>query len=286
MRLLMAWDFEPSVVIGCIVLVAAFVAGISIVSRDHSQPAAQANAAKISHGLLFAAAIAVLMLALTSPVDVLADDYLFSAHMLQHMLLVLAVPPMLLMAVSPALAARILRVPTIARVERVLGRPVVAWTIANLTLWLWHEPTLYNAALADEDLHIFEHLCFLVAFTIFWWPFLAPMHERRIAPLLAVIYLVAATVSCSVLGILITFAPLGIFPAYLSPRDELGILPLIREWGLTPRVDQDLGGLLMWVGGGAVFLGAMIAALARWYAEPEGDIEFAPHLRHEEPLRL
>ena len=287
MRLLAAWEFEPSVVIGCLGLITAFVAGNSIVSHDRSgERAAGTSGAKTPHALLFATAIAVLMLALTSPIDVLADDYLFSAHMLQHMLLVLVVPPMLLMAVSPALAARMLGVRAIAGIERVLGRPAIAWTIASLTLWLWHEPALYNAALADEELHIFEHLCFLVAFTIFWWPLFAPMHQHRLAPLLAVMYLFAGAVSCSVLGILIVFAPLGSFPAYLSPRDELGILPLIRGWGLNPRVDQDLGGLLMWLGGGAVFLGAMIVALARWYAEPENDAEYAPHLRRVDSVKL
>ena len=90
------------------------------------------------------------------------------------------------------------------------------------------------------------------------------------APLAAIVYLATASVSNSVLAIMLTFAAPGLYPAYTHRADSLGLLPMIRDgWGLTPAADQQLGGLLMWVPGGMVFLAAIIFVLARWYAEPE-----------------
>jgi cytochrome c oxidase assembly factor CtaG len=86
----------------------------------------------------------------------------------------------------------------------------------------------------------------------------------------ALLYLFAAMLATSLLGIAITFAAPGLYPLYLHPEDALGIGGILREtWGLTPEVDQQLGGLLMWVPGGLAFLAAIFIVMARWYAEPE-----------------
>jgi putative membrane protein len=254
-NLIYAWDFDPSIVIGCAALLAVW---------------AIAHRGDFARARWFVAGVIVMFLALVSPLDALSDTYLFSAHMLQHLILILIVPPLLLLGTSPRCARAILRVPILARIERVLGNAVVAWTVGMAMLWLWHAPALYNAALADEDIHIVEHLCFLVSATIFWWPILAPVEERRLPAMPAVIYLITGALSNSVLAILLTFARPGLYPAYLNPEDALGILPMIREtWGLTPALDQQLGGLLMWIPGGLIFLSAVVWVLARWYSAPE-----------------
>jgi cytochrome c oxidase assembly factor CtaG len=213
-----------------------------------------------------------MLLALISPLDVLADDYLFSAHMLQHMLLVLAVPPLLILGIPPQLARSIVRVPTLGAIERMLRLPFVAWTLGTATLWFWHLPRFYDATIASEGLHIFEHLMFLVTATIFWWPILAPLDDSRMNHGAAFAYLGAAMLATTVLGILITFAPVGSYAAYLHPRDELAILDALRHsWGLTTEADQELGGLLMWIPGGMVYLGAIMAIIARWYRAPDAE---------------
>jgi putative membrane protein len=257
-NLLYAWDFDTSVVIGTIALLCAY---------------AIAHRGDFARAAWFVAGTATMFLALVSPLDVLSDTYLFSAHMMQHLMLVLIAPPLLILGISPRFARAVLKVPSLARIHKVLGNGAVAWTIGMSVLWIWHAPALYNAALADEDIHIFEHVCFLVSATIYWWPVLAPVEEARLAPMPAVIYLMTGAVANSVLAILLTFAPVGIYPAYLNPDDALKILPLIRDgWGLTPALDQQLGGLLMWIPGGMVFLGAIIWVVARWYATPETDL--------------
>ncbi len=254
-NLLCAWDFDPSIVIGCVALLIAY---------------AIAHRGDFSRAGWFAAGVAAMFLALVSPLDALSDTYLFSAHMLQHLILVLVAPPLLILGMSPRFARAVLRGPVLGRIERMLGNGEAAWVIGMATLWVWHAPVLYNATLADEGVHIFEHLCFLVSATIFWWPILAPIEESRLSPMPAVLYLATAAVANSVLAILLTFARPGLYPAYVSPADPLAILPMIRDsWGLTPALDQQLGGLLMWIPGGMVFLGAIVWVIARWYATPE-----------------
>lgn len=255
-RLAWAWDFDSSVVIGSIALLAAYFA---------------THRGALRRSPWFVAGVAVMFLALESPLDALADTYLFSAHMLQHLILVLVVPILLLLGLSRAFVGWILKPRAIAAIERALGAPPVAWTLGIVTLWLWHAPALYNATLADENVHIFEHLCFLVTATIFWWPILAPEPRSRMASMPAIIYLALGALASSVLAILLTFATPGLYPAYLHPADPLGILAMLRDdWGLTPATDQQLGGLIMWVPGGMVYLGAILGVIARWYSE--GDV--------------
>jgi putative membrane protein len=122
---------------------------------------------------------------------------------------------------------------------------------------VWHVPALFNAALASEGLHIFQHLSLLVTGTIFWWPILAPVESRRLETLGAIAYLFSACVCCSLLGAFLTFAPVGLYPAYLNPPSHL--------WGLDPKSDQQLGGMLMWVPGCFVYLAGILSTVMRWY---------------------
>ncbi len=253
------WELHPSVVAGCVLFLAAYLAWV--------RPRAT------RHTILFALGTAVLFIALTSPLDPLGDDYLFSAHMLQHLLLCFAAPPLWILGLPSGWVSGVLAHPPFRRAERALGRPAVAWALGIGTLWIWHLPVLYNLTLASEAIHIGEHLTFIVTGTIFWWPVLAPDPLRRLTGPGAVFYLFAGGLANTVLGVLLTFAPLGYYPAYQHPEDELGALSLIRVgWGIDPKSDLELGGLFMWVLGGFVFLWAIVSALARWYREPEGTV--------------
>jgi putative membrane protein len=253
------WAWEPSVVAGCAGLAVGYAAAL----RFRIPGAA----------VWYAAGVALLLLSLVSPIDVLGDTYLFSAHMLQHLLLLLIIPPLLILGLPQALVERALRRPGLAAAERVLNRPLAAWIMALGTLWVWHLPLLYDAALADERLHVFEHLCFLVTATIFWWPLLHPIPERRMATGAALVYLVAATFASDVLGIIITFAPVGFYPPYTHPAGLRSVLSLIRDdWGISAADDQQIAGVLMWMGGSVPYAAAALAVLARWFGEPEIDV--------------
>jgi cytochrome c oxidase assembly factor CtaG len=112
---------------------------------------------------------------------------------------------------------------------------------------------------------------------IFWRQIFAPREDQRISAPGAVVYLFSACVACSILGILITFAPVRVCPIYARPpADHLGVLNLIQSgWGITLDKDQQIGGLLMWVPMCLVYLGAIVAQLARWFGQPVATAEKA-----------
>lgn len=253
--LLGAWDWEPSVAAGCLVLAVGYTA----LTRRRTIPQRRAQA------LYFFGGVALLCLDLVSPLDTLADGYLFSAHIVQHFFLSLVIPPLLLLGLPSSVADQALCRPAIAAIERRASAPRIAWALGIGTMIVWHVPAFFNAALSDDGWHVVQHLSFLVCGTIFWWPILHPMQERRLAPVLAVSYLFSACLCCTLLGAWLAFAPLDLYPAYLHPQDQLGLLGALRGWGFSPRTDRQLGGLLMWIPGCLVYLTAILTSLARWY---------------------
>jgi cytochrome c oxidase assembly factor CtaG len=206
-------------------------------------------------------AVAVYLLTLMSPLAALAQGYLFSAHMLQHILLVLAVPALALMALpeSARMAARFAR----------LLNPGVCWACGVGAMWIWHAPALCNAAATSRLVSVVQTGSLLLLGGAFWWQLLAPAEGQRIAPLHGMVYLFAACVACTVLGIILTFSPVTVCRVYLNPVDRLGIASILEgAWGVTTARDQQIGGLIMWVPMCMVYLGAIFGQLARWYSVP------------------
>ena len=250
-----AWDWKPSVVVGCAALLGAYAWAVRF--RFPEKAAA------------WLAGVLLIFLALVSPLDELADKYLFSAHMAKHILFVLVVPALLLIGLPAAPVERVLRYRPAATAEKFLRTTVIAWLAGIGAMAFWHIPLLFNAALSNEALHIFEHLTLLIGGTIFWWPILSPLPECRLRPVpQGVAYLFTSCLACTSLGVLITFAPELLYPAYAQPFDTFGILTVVRDsWGISPAMDQQIGGLLMWVPGCLVYLTAIMAMFVRWYSE-------------------
>jgi cytochrome c oxidase assembly factor CtaG len=243
-----------------VAILAAVAAGVSYVVLHRGRLGARAA--------YFAAAVAVFVVALASPVGTLADGYLFSAHMLQHLLLVLVVPPLALLGL-PAFPGPSL---TLGAGERAMRRfpLLVSWAMGVGAMWLWHAPTLCNAAAQSALVHRVQEATLVAMGIAFFWPVLAPRHDRRAPPLVCVLYLFTACIACTILGIVVTFSPVEVCSVYLHPQDRLGILPTLRDgWGLSPARDQQIGGLLMWVPACLVYLTTIMGSLARFYGEPE-----------------
>ncbi|HXR96957.1 MAG TPA: cytochrome c oxidase assembly protein [Terriglobales bacterium] len=243
----LGWDVEPGVVIGCLILIALY--GHLTAWRWRWR------------GVSFVAGTAIMLLALISPLDILADQYLFSAHMLQHLLLLELAAPLLVLGIPAEPALRWLAVPWLARWERRLRQPMVAWPIGFGTLLVWHVPRLYDWAVASDAVHAAEHVSFVVSAVIFWWPVLAPLATSRLPAHEAVLYLFARLSANLVLGTVIAAAPLGVYAAYAhAPLAQLG-------WGITPLLDQRLGGFLMWTPSLLVDAAAIPLLLAIWGAQ-------------------
>jgi putative membrane protein len=208
------------------------------------------------------AGLGVFVLTLVSPLNALADGYLFSAHMMQHILLLLIVPALLLMSLPRAVS--------LGSRSSLPANPLIGWFAGVGAMWLWHARPLCDAAVSSRFVGAVQVFSLLVLGGIFWRQILAPREDERISPPGAVLYLFSACVACSILGILITFSPVRVCPIYAQPPvDHLGILNLIQSgWGITPDKDQQIGGLLMWVPMCLVYLSVIIAQLARWFAQP------------------
>lgn len=208
-------------------------------------------------GIYFLVALALLWVTFASPVHELANGYLFSAHVAQHILLVLIIPLFFCLSL-----------PHTVHAPRV--HPIVGWLSGIGAMWFWHVPAFCNAAVTSQVVYTVQSISLLVLGTFFWWPLLHPQVSSRISPLAGVAYLFTACTACSMLGILLTFAPVSVCSIYQHPVDRLGILNTIQnQWGLTSDRDQQLGGLLMWIPMCMIYLCAVCAQLLLWYRSDE-----------------
>ena len=201
----------------------------------------------------------VLLLALNGPIHHLSDYYLFSAHMVQHLMLNLIWAPLTVLALPSWLIEAGLRVPWLKRISDALSGLRVKFVVYNGMLYFWHIPMMYDGALTYHPVHIVEHLGFMGTSVIAWFgllchaPSLPP--PRRFAQLF---YLFVMTLPMKLLGAIITIADAPIYQGYLAAP---------RVFGLTPLQDQGWGGLLMWLPGGLALWGSMIYVFAQWWRE-------------------
>lgn len=199
------------------------------------------------HVPIFVLGLATLVVAIQSPLHHLSDRYLFSAHMLQHQLLTLVVPPLLLLGVPRFSLPSQFDAPWLTRFGRGAHYPIVAFAVFNLLFAFLHFPTLYDALFADELLHFVIHAALLLTALFTWMPVLSPLTNGlpRLSLPAQMLYCFVQTIPGSLVGSLITLADRLVYRHY-------GTQPL--ELGFDPVADQQLGGLLMWVGSGSLFL--------------------------------
>lgn len=214
----------------------------------------------------FALGMASLVLSLVWPLDAMGET-LFSAHMAQHMVLLVLAPPLLVLGtpLAPWAAAlprpwhrplaRALRAGMLRGPAALLARPWAGCLATAVVLWGWHAPAAFDAALADPALHALEHACFLAVGLGFWWGILNPARGDPLAPLSGAGAALVTLIHSGLLGALISLAPVGLYDGYAGRG---------APWGLGQLEDQQLAGLVMWVPGGFAYLGAGLWLLAAW----------------------
>ena len=251
---------DLNILAGLIAAAVAYAAGLRRLWR------AGPGAPSAGQAACFAAGLATVVLALLSPLDTLAHG-LFVAHMAQHMLLVMVAAPLLVLgapglplavSLAPDWRRRLGRLrhrPAVQAARDLLTRPLVAWAVHVGTLWAWHMPGPYQAALGNDLVHAVEHASFLATAVLFWWVVLSRQGRRRLAPGFAVLYLFAAALQGSALGALLTLAPAPLYPLQAASAPA---------WGPAPLADQQLAGLVMWVPADLVYLGAAGALFMGW----------------------
>lgn len=228
---------------------------------------ARAHAAAQKPSVLQAACFSIglitMFAALNGPVHDIADFYLFSGHMVQHLVLTIVVPPLLLIGTPGWMLRPALEIAWVNRVARVVTTPRAAFTIFNLVLAAWHLPPFYNSAMYYHEVHILQHLMFLVAAVLMWWPMLSPLPELpRLSFPGQMLYSFVMTLPMTIISIFIVYADHVLYPAYASSP---------RLWGLSPLEDQRLGGLIMWIPGGLFFYLLTSVIFFKWVTTERDD---------------
>jgi putative membrane protein len=193
--------------------------------------------ASIARLASFLGGMALVLVALVSPVDRLAEQ-LFFMHMTQHLLLIDLAPILVLLGLTKVILRPATR--RLVRLEKAAGalaHPVFAIGLYVVVMWIWHIPVLYDAALEHPVVHVLEHVLFSIAGGLYWWHLLSPIRARkRLGGMGPVMYMVSTKILVGLLGVGLAFAPSAIYGFY---ERQPGY------WGLSPGTDQAIGGLIM-----------------------------------------
>lgn len=246
------WHTEPLLlmsIIGCGWLYALCCGPL----RRHIAPATPFNRGQ---AVLFFAGIVIVYLAVGSPIDQLGEDYLFSMHMFQHILLIYCAPPLIIRGIPPWLTDRVLRCRWVRIPARWLVHPVTALLLFNFVYTVWHIPVMYEAALQDKLIHIIEHWTMFFTAMLLWWPILS--HSTILPPIsipARMMYIFFVMVAKTPVFAFLTLSGEVLYPTYeFAPR----IIP-----GFTAIQDQVAGGIMMKVT--TIFTGMLVMTLC-WMA--------------------
>jgi putative membrane protein len=261
-----AWSFDPAVVLLLCAAAAMYGRGM----RTLWSRAGTGAGLTRSDARMFAGGWLTLCVAMLSPLHS-AGGVLFSAHMLQHTLLIAVAAPLLVLG-RPHIAmiwsipmewrrraGAAVRARPIRRAWRALARPSSAWLLHACMLWVWHLPVAYQAALSSDVIHSLQHASFVGTALLFWW---SAFHSAgaRMSYGAAAMYMFGMALQSGGLGALITFAPTPWYASYGSGASA---------WGLTQLEDQQLAGLIMWIPASLSYLAAALYMIGAWMNEAE-----------------
>lgn len=263
------WGLDPLVIATLALSAWLYWRGTRRVWRE----SAKGRGVRRGEAWAFACGWFALFVALVSPLHPWGE-VLFAAHMTQHEILMLVAAPLLVLgrpllpflwALPRSWRGRVGGVGKLRWVQRswrTLTNPLVAWAIHTAALWVWHAPVLFQATLKSDLVHTLQHVSFLGSALLFWW---ALVHGRRglLGYGVAVLYMFTTSIQSGALGALLTFASTVWYPAYANST---------ASWGLTPLEDQQLGGLIMWVPAGLVYIVAGLALMVGWMRESERSV--------------
>jgi putative membrane protein len=258
-----SWNIEPSIWIPLLLSILIYVWG----THNAWRHAGTGRGITRRQWISFVGAILVVALTLMSPLDALSDA-LFSAHMVQHLVLVLVAAPLLVLSDfqlallwalprrrAQALGSGFNQSRSVSGGWRVLNHPIFVWIVFTMAMWLWHAPLLYQAALDNEWIHTLEHLTFLITAMLFWWVLFKHTRPDHVHYAMTIPFLFLTVLQSGILGALMTFTFQPWYPNYAAS---------VTRWGLTTLQDQQLAGLIMWIFAGTVFTLLTIGHFAAW----------------------
>jgi putative membrane protein len=261
-----AWTFEPVSI--ALLIVSGFMYARGLTRLWHA--AGTGRGVRRRDAWAFVTGWLLLALGLLSPLHALGE-VLFSAHMAQHELLMTVAAPLLVLgkplipfvwSLSPhwrRATGRWANTRAIARPWNVLTHPVAAFLIHGAAIWIWHVPSLYDAAVESEVMHAMQHATFFLTALLFWWVVFHPSPARGGTPA-SIGILFGTVLHTGALGAALTLMTRLVYSAYATTT---------APWGLLPMDDQQLGGLIMWVPGGLAYIIAALALVVRMLRESE-----------------
>jgi len=241
----MSWPLDPTV-----------YAGLAALFLGHAWLARRVDDAQPKHTLYFGLGLLTLWVALETPIDTISDHYLDSVHMLQHVLLGFVAPPLMLLGLSKQMAGTVARFPLV----RAITEPVPAQVIAAAVMIAWHLPPLYDATLRSESLHVVEHLTFIGAGLVLYWPILEATSANarwQLSPGFKLLYMLAATLPQDGIALVLLFSRVPFYDFYVHAPQLVS--------SLTPLIDQTLAGAVLMVLGKATMAVAALAVFFRWF---------------------
>jgi cytochrome c oxidase assembly factor CtaG len=240
-----SWSLAPET-LGTLVFAVCLYGAIAF-----AHPAFRYRGGRWRDAGLFMAGIALLAVAWVSPLCRMAATLAW-AHMLQHLILVALAPPLLVLGASPVIDA--LRRPASSHRSAIaFAHPAIAGVLYGASIWFWHVPALYQAALLGIGAHLAMYGSLLGAGLLFWASIVAAVRRQGRGVGMSVVVLLVTMVHTGLLGALLTFSRNLWYPL---------MAPGALSWGVTPLEDQQLAGLIMWVPMGAIYLLAALGASA------------------------
>jgi putative membrane protein len=233
---------------------------VALRRRRRSTGSRGASARKVT---LFSLGVAVLWVGADWPLHDLAERYLYSMHMVQHLLFTLVAPPLLIAGLPDWLLREILRPRAVSRVVRFLTRPLVALIVFNGVLLFSHWPAVVDASVRSEPLHFGLHVLIVASAFVMWWPVMSPLPEMPALPAPGqMLYLFLQSLAPTVPASFLTFGSTPLYPVYAS---------FPRIWGIDALTDQLIAGLTMKLAGGLILWGFIAAIFFRWFAQEQRD---------------
>ncbi|MCH8813537.1 MAG: cytochrome c oxidase assembly protein [Chloroflexi bacterium] len=253
------WSFQLDVLLLCLVLQCGYLVTVSILRHNFTG----AGRVKRSQIAYFTSGVVVLYLAAGGPLHDLADGRLVSAHMVQHLLLMMVVPPLFLAGIPGWAWQALLRRPGVLSVGKFVTNPLIALAVVNSVFLLTHLPEAVDLQLDSSVAHLGMHAAQILAGLLMWWLILSPVSELpRLSYPLQMGYLFLQSLVPSVFAGVLTFAEGAVYDAY-AVRGEF--------WGVSVIEDQQISGAIMKIGGTLILWSFIGYAFFKWYGAEEAD---------------
>lgn len=259
------WTFEPTVTLGLVALVAAYVIAVRRGRLRRDDDVSPWLGSTRWRAWMFGLGVLTAFLALESPVDTGGDNYLLSLHMVQHLVLMMVSPPLVLLGICGMRPPDPARAPGLRRLWTASTRPLPATVLFNAVLLVWHIPTLYDTTLRNEAAHIVEHITFIAVGVVLWWAVVDPIRGEGttpISPFQKIAALAVAGVPPTVLGLIFSVASNPFYEFYARAP---------RLWGLSPVTDQQVAGVVMFGLGNLIYFAAISVIFWRILGNPADD---------------